>query len=106
MQSPIVINEMSIENYTETPERQFTNPQTYDPKLLPEGINPKDATQFEHKLMSLPMLAPDKITLLQQKDTFCNDILTHLHCNPHEKYFMDSIGILHRSLALIAHSHL
>ena len=53
----------------------------------------KDTPQLEQKLMSLPKLALDKITLLQQKDTFCNNILSHLHCKPHDKYFSYSMGI-------------
>ena len=57
-----------------------------------------DAPQLEQKLMSLPEVTPDKITLLQQKDTFCNNILIHLHCNPHDKYFTDSMGILHKKV--------
>ena len=48
--------------------------------------------------MYLPKLTPDKITLLQQKDTFCNNILTHLHCNPHDKYFIDTTGIFHKKV--------
>ena len=48
--------------------------------------------------MSLPELTPYKITLLQQRDTFCNNIITHQHCNPHDKYFTDSMGILHKKV--------
>ena len=58
----------------------------------------KDAPQLEQKLMSLPKLTPDKITLFQQKDTFCNNILTHLHCKPLDKYFTDSMGILQQKV--------
>ena len=58
----------------------------------------KDTPQVEQKLMSLPKLTPDKITLLQQKDTFCNNILSHLHCNLHYKYFTDSVGMLHKKV--------
>ena len=58
----------------------------------------EDTPQVEQKLMSLPKLTPDKITLLQQQDTFCNNILTRLHCNPHDTYFTDSMGILHKKV--------
>ena len=48
--------------------------------------------------MSLPELTPDRITLLQKQDPFCNNILAHLHCNTHDKYFTDSMEILHKKV--------
>ena len=65
---------------------------------IAEDIMLEDTPQLEQKLMSLPESTPDKITLHQQKDTFCSNILTHLHCNPHDKNFTDSIGILYKKV--------
>ena len=59
-----------------------------------EDISPKDAPHLEKKLMSLPELTPDKIAKLQKNDTFCNNIITHIHCNLHKNYFTDTMGIL------------
>ena len=89
---PRVVHEISIENNLETLEKQVTTSQT-DYHYLPLE---EDAPHLEQKLMSLPELTPDKINLLQQKDTFCNNIITQLHCNPHDKYFTDSMGILNK----------
>ena len=58
----------------------------------------EDALKLEQKIMSLPEWALDKIALLQQKDIFYNNILSHLHCNPHGGYFTDSIRILHKKV--------
>ena len=48
--------------------------------------------------MSLPELTPKKIIKLQKKDTFCNYILHHIHCNTNENYFKDTMGILHKKV--------
>ena len=46
--------------------------------------------------MSLPRLTPEKITQLQKDNIFCNHIITHLQCSPHENYFTDIMGTLHK----------
>ena len=98
MHASIVVHEISIKTMYKTPEKQVTNSQTEYPNLPLEDIAPKDAPHLEQNLMSLPELTPYKITLLQQRDTFCNNIITHQHCNPHDKYFTDSMGILHKKV--------
>ena len=94
----IVVHKILIENHVETLENQVTASQADYPNLPLEDIAPEDAPHLEQKLMSLPELTPDKITPLQQKDTLFNNIVTHLHCNPHEKYFTDSVRILHKKV--------
>ena len=98
MNSLIIVHKISIENKVETPEKQDTTSQTDYPDLPLEDIDPIDAPHLEQKLMSLPKLTLDKITLLQQKDTLCNNIITHWHCNPHDTCFTDSMGILHKKV--------
>ena len=44
--------------------------------------------------MSLPKLKPEKIIKLQNNDTFCNNLIHHMHCNINE-------NILHK-----CHGHL
>ena len=48
--------------------------------------------------MSLPELTPGKIIKLQKNDTFCNNIIHHMHCNTNENYFTDAMGILHKKV--------
>ena len=48
--------------------------------------------------MSLPELNPDNIVQLQKYDTFCNNILQHMHCNMNKNYFTDAMGILHKKV--------
>ena len=98
MHAPIAVHEISVESIEETLEKQVITPQTEYPELSLEDIASEDAPHLEQKLMSLPKLTLDKIALLQQKDTFCNNISTCLHCNPHDKYFIDSMGILHKKV--------
>ena len=95
MHSPIELNKISLNINSKSPERQVTTYQKDDPDIALENIIPENAPQLEHKLMSLPELTPDKVTL---QDTFCNNILTNMHCNSHDKYFTDPMGILHKTL--------
>ena len=48
--------------------------------------------------MCLPELTLGKITQLQKDDTFCNNIITHLHYSSHENYFTDVMGTLHKKV--------
>ena len=46
--------------------------------------------------MFLPEMTPEKVVQLQKNDTFCKNILQHIHCNTNENYFTDAIGIIHK----------
>ena len=61
-----------------------------------ENASPKDIPHLEQKLMSLPKLTSKILTQLQKNDTFCNNIITYMHCSPCGNYFTDAIGILHK----------
>ena len=63
-----------------------------------EDISPKDASHLEQKLMSLPELTPDKITQLQKMMHSVTTLSPHRHCNSHENYFTDAMGILHKKV--------
>ena len=47
--------------------------------------------------MSLPELTQEK-KQTTKNDTFCNNIIHHMHCNTNEKYFTDAMGILHKKV--------
>ena len=34
----------------------------------------------------------------KKNDTFCNNIITHMHCKSHAKYFTDAMDILHKKV--------
>ena len=91
--SPLELHKISVKTKPGTPDKHDTTlaKDEYDPPL--ERITPKNVHHLERKLMSLPELTPDKITLLQKQDPFCNKIPAHLHCNAYDKYFTDSMGI-------------
>ena len=96
--TPITIHEISIEPNIKTLAKQFTISQIGNPDIYSEDVSSKDAPNLEQKLMSHPKLTSNKIIQLQKNDTFCNNIITHLHCNAHENYFTDAIGILHKKV--------
>ena len=62
-----------------------------------ENDSPTDIPNLEQKLMSLQEFTPDKVVKLQKKDTFCKNILEHIHCSKTDNYFTDAMGILHKS---------
>ena len=63
----------------EPPDKQIITPAKDDSKPPLENITTENIPKLERKLMFLPKLTPDKITLLQKQDPFCNNILTFLH---------------------------
>ena len=58
----------------------------------------KISHKLEQRLMSLPELTPEKIIKLQKNDTFCNNIIHHIHCNTNKNYFTDAMGISHKKV--------
>ena len=79
-------------------DKQVTTSLKDDLDLPFDSITPKNVPHLEQTLMSLPEFTPDKRTLLQKQVSFYNNILTHLHCNEHDKYFTDFMGILHKKV--------
>ena len=55
--------------------------QTEEFKLSLDSESHKDIPHLEQNFMSLPELTPEKIAQLQENDTFCNNILQHMHYN-------------------------
>ena len=95
---PLELNEISVRTNPEAPDKQVTTLPKDDLDLPLESITPENVSKLEQKLMSLPELTLDKITLLQKYNSFCSKILTCLHCNAHDKYFTYSMGILHEKV--------
>ena len=64
----------------------------------PENVSPTDIPHLEQNLMSLPELSTDKVIKLQRNDTFCKNILEHIHCSKNDNYFIDTMGILQKKV--------
>ena len=48
--------------------------------------------------MSLLEFTPDKVVKLHRYDTFCKNILEHIHCSKNDNYFTDAMGILNKKV--------
>ena len=97
-QTLVIVHEIFIKPDVETLAKYFAVTQIEDPNMSMTDVSPQDADCIEQKLMFLPKLTPDKITQLQNNDTFYNNIIIHMHCNLHVKYFIDAMGILHKKV--------
>ena len=86
-----------IENLTHNYDAQHNIPAIESEESRLSLVPPEDIPRLEQKLMSLPELTPEKITL-QKNDTFCYNILHHIHYNTNENYFTDAMGILHKKI--------
>ena len=87
-----------IENLTQNYDMQNTWPVTQpdESKLSLYNASPEDIPQLEQKLISLSELTPKNQTT--KDDIFCNNIIHHIHCKSNENYFIDTMGILHKSI--------
>ena len=76
--------------------KTLSDTQTEESKLSLDHASPEDIPHLEQKLMSLPELTHRKSSSTAKNETFCKNILQHLHCNTNENYFTDAMGILHK----------
>ena len=72
--------------------------QTDNANLSLENASPTDIPHLEQNLMSLPEFTLEKVVKLQKNDTFCKNILEHIHCSKNDNYFTDTMGILHKKV--------
>ena len=66
--------------------------QTDKANLSLENVSPADIPHLEQNLMSLLEFTTDKGVKLQKNDTFCKNMLEHIHCSKINDYFIDAIG--------------
>ena len=93
-----------MQNYNMQNTLPVTQPE--ESKLSLDNASHEDIPQLEQKFLSLPELITEKIIKLQKNDTFCNNIMHHIHCKTNENYFTDAMGILLKILqTLTAHFH-
>ena len=60
------------------------------------NASPTDISHVEENLMSLLQCTLDKVIKLQMNDTFCRNILEHIHYSKNDNYLIDAIVILHK----------
>ena len=102
--TPLEVNEIFIapdtekltENYD--PLHDLPTVQTDKTELSLENPSPADIQCFEQNLMSLLEFMPDKVIKLQRNDTFCKNIIQHIHCGKNDNYIIDTMGILHEKV--------
>ena len=69
-------------------------------ELSPENASPTDIPHLEQTLMSLLEFTSDKVLKLQKNNTFCKNILQHIHCSKNDNYFIDAMGIYIKRLSI------